>query len=118
MLNVDYTRKMGEVVITQEQDGQPIDFKTNIYWCNGLAAFIYEYDDKNGDHIYQLMNFFADKQHVKNLIKSKTELFLGKVKSVSLNMLYKDNEYVLDYFLKMGHKVECYYQEPPQTERK
>lgn len=117
MLQVDYTRKLGKVVITQEQDGQPIDFNTNIYWCNGLAAFIYEYDE-DGEHVYQLMNFFADKQHIKNLIKSKTELFWGKVKSVSLNMWYKDNEYVLEYFLKMGYNVECYYQEPKQTKGK
>ena len=118
MLTVDYKRKMGEVIITQKQDDKPLTFKLNVYWCNGLAAFVYEYKNEEGETMCQLMNFFADKQHIENLINSKTELFYGEIKKISLNMWYEDNKYVLKYFTKMGYKVTCYYKEPTKTNLK
>lgn len=110
MLTVDYNRKMGEIILSQKQDENKQEFTINEYWCNGLAAFIYEYKSDDGKDMCKLMNFFADKQHLKNMLKDKQELFIGNIIKISLNMAYKENELVLEYFAKMGHTVECFYE--------
>lgn len=118
MLEVDYKRKFGELTLTQEQDGQQRNYKINIYWCNGLAAFIHEYKKEDGTEMCQLLTFFDNKKHVENLIKDKVKLFIGKLSKISLNMWYEDNQHVLNYFLKMGYRVQCYYKEPKQKKGK
>ena len=110
MLIVNYDRKMGWLILTQTIDGQPHDFKVDIDWCNGLCAFIYEYTDKEGKDMAQLMNFFADETHIQNMIKDKHELFMGTIKEIHLNMAFKELRYVQDYFLQMGHQVITYYE--------
>ena len=110
MLTVNYDRKMGWLILTQTIDGQPHDFKIDIDWCNGLCAFIYEYKNDKGKDMCKLMNFFNDKVHVQNMIKSKCELFSGTIKEIHLNMAFPELRYVQDYFLKMGNEVITYYE--------
>ena len=74
MLTVNYDRKMGWLILTQNIDEQARDFKIDIDWCNGLCAFIYEYKNEKGEDMVKLMNFFADKTHVQNMIKNKVKL--------------------------------------------
>lgn len=113
MLTVDYDRKMGWLILTQTIDEQARDFKIDIDWCNGLCAFIYEYKNEEGEDMVRLMNFFADKTHVQNMLKAKTKLFSGTIKEIHLNLAFKELRYVQDYFLQMGHQVITYY-EPPK----
>lgn len=107
-LNVDFKAKMGEVMLKQNDNLYAID----ICQANATCAFISHHTDEHGDKWNTLQGFLSDKQHVKNLIKDKCELFYGKILSVKLNMWYKDSKDILTYFVRMGHKVECYYQEP------
>ena len=58
----------------------------------------------------KLMNFFADKTHVQNILKAKTKLFSGTIKEIHLNLAFKELRYVQDYFLQMGHQVITYYE--------
>jgi hypothetical protein len=113
-LRVDFKAKMGEVMLKQNDNLFAID----ICQANATCAFIYKYKNEEGEVEHILQGFFADKQHINNLIKRKTELFYGKILSVKLNMWYKESADVLKYFTRMGHKVECYYNEPTdKTER-
>ena len=110
MLRVNYKHKMGEVTIVQKSNGQK--FTLYIYAANAICAFINEYKNEEGETMAQLISFFADSQHVRNLIKNKVDLFENDiVKKVSLNMWYEDNKYVLNYFIRLGYKVTCYYKE-------
>lgn len=107
-LRVDFKAKMGEVMLKQNDNLFAID----ICQANATCAFIYKHKDLHGEVEHILQGFFADKQHINNLIKKKTELFYGKILSIKLNMWYKESADVLKYFTRMGHKVECYYKEP------
>lgn len=109
-LYVDYKRKMGELTLIQDEN----KFKINIYACNALCAFIYEYTNDEGQEMCKLMNFLNDKQHIKNLLKSRHELFLGKVENIRLNMYYMSNIDVLHYFTEMGVTVTCYNKKPKE----
>ena len=105
---------MGEVMLKQNDNLFAID----ICQANATCAFIYKHKDLHGEVEHILQGFFADKQHINNLIKKKTELFYGKILSIKLNMWYKESADILKYFTRMGHKVECYYNEPKQEQTK
>lgn len=107
-LRVDFKAKMGEVILKQNDNLFAID----ICQANATCAFIHAHKDLHGETEHTLQGFFADKQHINNLIKNKCELFYGKILSVKLNMWYKESKDILTYFVRMGHKVECYYQQP------
>lgn len=110
-VNWSWKSKMGEVTILQDTDGESNSFKVNIYQGNCLAVFIYEYKDKKGRDMYDLYGFFADRQHVKRIAKDHPSLFWDKVKSIKLNLAYKECETLVKLFTKAGHKVTCYYKE-------
>lgn len=111
MLRVDFNKKMGEVILAQEHDGKTYKFTVDICAANALCAFISKCKNDNGEAENRLLNFFADKVHVNDLIKRKVELFYGKVEKVRLNMWYENCESILKYFVRIGYKVECYYKE-------
>jgi hypothetical protein len=63
----------------------------------------------------QLINFFADEQHIKNCEKNFTshdclDFFMGKIVSVKLNLYYKESNILLKHIVK-HHEVKCYYKE-------
>lgn len=107
-LRVDFKAVMGELTLKQGEN----KFKIHICAANAVCAFIYKHKDEKGDEWCDLCGFFADDVHVRRCIRSKSEMFNGKIVKVKLNMWYKNNKYVLEYFTRMGHKVECYYKEP------
>ena len=111
-LYVDYKQKMGDITLVQEDEGKKQSYKINIYSCNAVAAFIYEYKNEKGEKMVRLMGFIADKQHVKNLLKERFELFTGKVTRVRVNLYYRDMNLLVEYFTKMGVKVTCSYEKP------
>ena len=110
MLTVNYDRKMGWLILTKIIDEKEQDFKIDIDQCNGLCAFIYEYKNEKGEDMVKLMNFFADKLHVQNMIRAQCKLFSGTIKEIHLNMAYKELRYVQDYFLEMGYQVITFYE--------
>lgn len=107
-LNVDFKAVMGEVILKQGET----KFTIHICAANAVCAFIYKHTDENGEKWCDLCGFFVDNVHVRRCIKSKSEMFNGKIVKVKLNMWYNNNWHVLAYFTRRGHKVECYYKEP------
>lgn len=110
-LRWNWKNKMGEVTVSQNHDGENKNFKVNIYQGNCLAVFLYEYKDENGKDMYGLYNSFGDLTHAKRIAKEYPTLFWDKVKSIKLNLAYKESEKLLRLFTKAGHKVTCYYKE-------
>lgn len=107
-LYVDYKRKMGELTLTQGEN----KYKINIYACNALASFIYEYKNEEGETMCKLMNFIVDTKHLKELCKHKKELFTGKISNVKLNTYYGYTSELMEYFTEMGIRVTCFKKEP------
>lgn len=101
-----WTDKMGKMAIKQKEK----TFDVNIYAGNALAIFICEYEQDNEER-YVLYNFFADKKHCDNIIKSGKRLFSDEVVSIELNLFYKSAQTLLNIFVKNGYKVSCHYKE-------
>lgn len=83
------------------------EFKIEIRRGNCLAVMIFDQGDS-----YMLFNFWADEQHIKNIVKNSTSaqpLFLGQAKDVRLNMKYKESAKILKYIVKEV-EVTCYYE--------
>ena len=62
-LNWRWNEKCGEAVIQQGEK----EFSVNLYKGNAFLIFLYEYEE-NGQNMYQLYSFWADKQHMKNCL--------------------------------------------------
>lgn len=104
-LNWNWKDKMGKMTI--EQNGK--EHVINIYAGNCLAIFLNEFKDKEtGEDMYNLYDFFADKQHVKNIKKDKGKVFFADIKSVELDMRFKSAKDLLNIFLEEGYRVTCY----------
>lgn len=59
--------------------------------------------------MYGLYSFFADEQHLKNIIKNDNRAFFDNVVSIELNCKYKECMTMLKHIVKY-HKVICYHE--------
>lgn len=91
--------KLGSFTLVQNGN----EFEIEIRRGNCLAVMIYD----TGEY-YSLFNFYADEQHIKNILKNEYKLFNDEVKNVRLNMKYKESKTLLKYFLGEIDKVICY----------
>lgn len=104
---------MGKIVITQNEH----DFELEIRQGNCLAVIIGVGKNENGETIHTLMQFFADAEHIKNVCKAveKGEYkgydapIFYDVKSIRLNMKYKECSKLLKYLVKY-YEINCYYE--------
>lgn len=102
-------------VITIDQKGN--EFELQIRQGNCLAVIIGVGKDNDGETIHTLMQFFADAEHLKNVCKAvdkgeykgyNAPIFYD-VKSIRLNMRYKECSKLLKYLVKY-YEINCYYE--------
>lgn len=86
---------------TLVQDGN--EFEIEIRRGNCLAVMIYDTGE-----CYSLFNFYADEQHIKNILKNGSKLFNDKIKNMRLNMKHKESKTLLKYFLNEIDEIICY----------
>lgn len=112
---------IGRIVIKQTHNDTEYRYNLQIRQGNCLAVVIYvrkstpEELEKNpeGKWYHNLYTFFADEQHLKNLLKEYGDIFCGeRIIDVRLNLYYKECNKLLKYIVKSGHQVRCYYEEP------
>lgn len=96
---------MGKMTIKQGENTFDIEIRQG----NCLGVFIYRYVDENGQKMCGLYAFFADVDHIKNIIKHEGKMFFDEVIEISLNCRYKECLKMLPYIVKQ-HNVECYYE--------
>lgn len=102
-------------VITIDQKGK--EFELQIRQGNCLAVIIGVGKNKEGETIHTLMQFFADAEHLKNVCKAvdKGEYkgydapIFYDVKSIRLNMRYKECSKLLKHLVKY-YQINCYYE--------
>jgi hypothetical protein len=100
---------MGKIVITQNEQ----KFTLEIRQGNCLAVIIHSNKEPDGTFTHTLMQFFADEEHLKRMCKSvdkeeeKAPIFYD-VKSIRLNMRYKECATLLKHLVKY-YKITCYY---------
>jgi hypothetical protein len=118
MLNWDFKKKMGELVIEQVHHQEKVKYQINLYQANCLFAGIYEFKNEEGKDMYQVYNFFLDFKHLKRCLKDG--LFAGNGSDrwikAKLNVYYKDCLKIAELLVKANIKVELYYKES-KTER-
>ena len=95
---------MGTITIKQGEN----KFKIQIRQGNCLAVFIHVSKQEDGQYLHTLYSFYADEQHLKNIIKKDGKPFWDEVVSVELNMYYKESAILLKHLVEF-YKVKCYY---------
>ena len=113
-----------ELVDEKDEKGRQVynKFKIQIRRGNCLAVFMHIYKDSEPKDterpwVHELVSFFADEQHIKNILKEYKKdafkgVFWGDLKNIRLNMYYKECNTLLKYFVRDGLKVQCFYKEP------
>lgn len=71
-LHWNWELEVGYLCVHQEIDGEDRYFNIKIYEGNALAIFLYTFEDENGVERFDLYNFFADKEHFRNVCKDKS----------------------------------------------
>lgn len=100
---------MGKIVITQNEQ----KFTLEIRQGNCLAVIIGVGKNEEGETIHALMQFFANEEHLKRICKAvdygeeKAPIFYD-VKSIRLNMRYKECSKLLKHLVKY-YEINCYY---------
>ena len=109
---------IGKIVIKQGFKDEPQQkFTLQIRQGNCLAVIIHSREatpeelarNPEGKYFHSLYTFFADEQHLKNMLKNEGTVLFDEVVSIELNMFYKENYTLLKYFVQSGFKVKCYY---------
>lgn len=100
---------MGTITIKQGDK----KFKIQIRQGNCLAVFIHVSRQEDGTYLHTLMQFFSNEEHLKKRCKAmdkgevKAPIFYD-VKSIKLNMRYKECATLLKHLVKY-YKITCYY---------
>lgn len=92
----------------------------NIFGGNCLCVFTQFYKDKDtGKDMEMFHSFFADEKHLKNFYEhEKTISIYPNLKSVRLNMYFKESIILAKYYAMSGIKVAAYYKEPKKKNNK
>ena len=103
MLEVDFTKRIGELTLKNSFESLPI-FK-----CNALAAV-----GKIGDDGIELVEFWADASHLKNILGLSDEykddnLYKDKVESITLIGYSEEGLEIAKCFYDAGIKVVYYF---------
>lgn len=100
-----YTEELlGKIKIKQKENVFEIEIRKG----NCLAVFIHVGKNQKGETIHTLYNFYADEQHLKNIIKNDKKIIFDEVLEIELYMAYKESYTLLKYFVESGYKVLCY----------
>lgn len=117
---VTFHKQIGTMLITQFQGGKATDFEIEI--MNGNCLAVFTYNDGTLRHLY---NFWMDESHVKRIHKQRNQiakqrgtvddgttigLFDDHIKSIRLNIFYKEADKLAKILTKYGYEVTIYYQ--------
>lgn len=95
---IRYSEKViGTIVIVQNREDEAHKFEIQIRQGNCLAVFLYVYKENHPSnpkkpYVHQLVNFLADTQHLRNIIKSQKKdvfaylLSADAIESIRLNL--------------------------------
>ena len=100
---------MGKIVIAQNEQ----KFTLEIRQGNCLAVIIHSNKEEDGTYTHTLKQFFDSEETLKRICKAvdndeeKAPIFYN-VKSIRLNMRYKECATLLKHLVKY-YKITCYY---------
>lgn len=113
---------IGTLTVEQTVGEETYRYDLQIRQGNCLAVIIYvrratEEElkrDPEGKWYHQLVAFFVDEKHCKNIMKDYGTILdsMNKVVKCDLNLYYKECWTLLKYFVQSGYKVKCHYKEP------
>lgn len=99
-----YTEELlGKIKIKKKENVFEIEIRKG----NCLAVFIHVSTNQKGETIHTLYNFYADEQHLKNIIKNDKKIIFDEVLEIELYMAYKECYTLLKYFVNSGYEVKC-----------
>lgn len=77
-----------------------------VYQGNALLIFLNEWENKEGEHLWSMYNFFADKQHFKNCKDDKERNYAKGWLKLTLWKVPSDVWQVLKDLAKRGVNIE------------
>lgn len=109
---------IGTIKVKQELNNLSHTMTLQIRQGNCLAVVIWERkataeenaENPKAKYFHELYTFYADEQHLKNILKNEGQVLFDKVLSIKLNMYFKECSTLLKYFVRSGYKVTCYYE--------
>ena len=114
----------GEWTDVKDEKGRQVynKFKIQIRASNCMACFLHvsKVDNPTTPELcwrHELVMFYADEQHLKNIMKDYKKdafngMFSGVLKNIKLNIYYKEMQTLAKYMAKDGLKVQIYYKAP------
>lgn len=106
---ITYNQQTGTMLITQILDGQPIDFELEIMQLGNCLA-VFTYNDGTTRHLH---NFWVDESHVESIKENLGSIWSADhIKSIKLNIFYKEAMKLAQIFAKHGYEVTIYYKDP------
>ena len=119
----------GKLVEVKDEKGRQVynKFKIQIRASNCLACFLHisKVDNPTNPKLcwrHDLVMFYADEQHLKNILKDYRKdafngMFSGELHNIKLNIYYKEMLTLARYMARDGLNVTCYYKEPKKTKK-
>lgn len=80
--------------------------RIRVYQGNALAIFLNEWEDKSGEAVWSMYNFFADKGHFDNCKKDKEWNYAQGWKKLTLWKVPNDFWVIIKDLVKRGVKIE------------
>lgn len=102
-----YNQIIGDLLLTQKGE----TYLITIYRANCTCAFIYTYTQEDGSKAHKLISFFQDKKHIQNMLDAGVDVLYGSIEQINLNLYCKQSYHILEYFIKRGYQVNCYYKD-------
>jgi hypothetical protein len=107
---ITYNKNLMGTITIKQGDNR---FKLQIRQGNCLAVIIHSNKEPDDTFTHTLMQFFADEKHLEKTCQAvdkgeeKAPIFYD-VKSIKLNMRYKECATLLKHLVKY-YKITCYY---------
>ena len=107
---ITYNKNLMGTITIKQGDNR---LKLQIRQGNCLAVFIHVSKQEDGTYLHELMQFFSNEEHLKQICKAVDEIEEEKpifynVTSIALNMRYKECSTLLKHLVKY-YKIKCYY---------
>lgn len=111
-LNWNWNEDVGTLEIEQTCDGEKYPFTISLFQGNAMLIMLWRWTEKDGTKMWNMYNFIADKDHLKNLQKNCPEIF-DEWRTLTINRAHYNEKYLkilLDALWKTAPHVKIVLQ--------
>lgn len=102
MLIWDWKQKIGKATLQKNNK----EYEITLYKGNALIIMLYEFTDDKNVEKFELINFFADREHLRNCLKECPHIFKDFKKFEFFGKLNKDLWFFIMKMSELGIGIE------------